>query len=49
MRIDRFTNQLQLALSDAQSIAIGRDHSNLEALHLLQAMQPCTKNSSKLY
>lgn len=38
MRIDRLTNQLQIALSDAQSIAIGRDHSNLEAAHLLQAM-----------
>ncbi len=38
MRIDRLTNQLQIALSDAQSIAVGRDHSNLEAAHLLQAM-----------
>ena len=38
MRIDRLTNQLQIALSDAQSIAVGRDHSNLEPLHLLQAM-----------
>lgn len=38
MRIDKFTNQLQLALSDAQSLAVGRDHSQLEPLHLLQAM-----------
>lgn len=38
MRIDRLTNQLQIALSDAQSIAVGRDHSNLEPAHLLQAM-----------
>ncbi|MFT5084623.1 MAG: ATP-dependent Clp protease ATP-binding subunit ClpB, partial [Lentisphaeria bacterium] len=38
MRIDRFTNQLQLALSDAQSIAVGRDHNNLEPVHVLQAM-----------
>ncbi len=38
MRIDRFTNQLQLALSDAQSIAVGRDHNQLEPVHLLQAM-----------
>ena len=38
MRIDRLTNQLQIALSDAQSLAIGRDHSNLEPIHLLQAM-----------
>ncbi len=38
MRIDRLTNQLQLALSDAQSLAVGRDHSQLEALHLMQAL-----------
>ena len=38
MRIDRLTNQLQTALSDAQSLAVGRDHSQLEPLHLLQAM-----------
>lgn len=38
MRIDRLTNQLQLALSDAQSIAVGRDHSQLEVFHLAQAM-----------
>ncbi len=38
MRIDRLTNQLQVALSDAQSIAVGRDHNQLEPLHLLQAM-----------
>jgi len=38
MRIDRFTNQLQIALSDAQSVAVGRDHSQLEPVHLAQAM-----------
>jgi ATP-dependent Clp protease ATP-binding subunit ClpB len=38
MRLDRLTNQLQLALSDAQSLAVGRDHSQLETLHLLQAL-----------
>ena len=38
MRIDRLTNQLQLALSDAQSLALGRDHSSLEPIHLLSAM-----------
>ena len=38
MRIDKLTNQLQLALSDAQSLAVGRDHSQLEPVHLLQAM-----------
>lgn len=38
MRIDRLTNQLQLVLSDAQSLALGRDNSQLEPLHLLWAM-----------
>jgi len=38
MRIDRLTNQLQIALSDAQSLAVGRDHSQIEPQHLLQAM-----------
>jgi ATP-dependent Clp protease ATP-binding subunit ClpB len=38
MRIDRLTSQLQLALSDAQSLALGQDHSQLEACHLLWAM-----------
>src|SRR5690554_3880911 len=38
MRIDRFTSQLQLALSDAQSLAIGQDHAAIEPLHLIVAM-----------
>ncbi len=38
MRIDRLTNQLQVALSDAQSLAVGRDHSQLEPVHVLLAM-----------
>ncbi len=38
MRIDRLTNQLQIALSDAQSLAVGRDHNQMEPLHLLLAM-----------
>ncbi|MCR6651081.1 MAG: ATP-dependent chaperone ClpB [Cellvibrionaceae bacterium] len=38
MRIDRFTNQLQIAISDAQSIAVGRDHTQMEPVHLAQAM-----------
>ncbi len=38
MRIDRFTNPLQVALSDAQSLAVGRDHTQIDPLHLMQAM-----------
>ncbi|WP_317933011.1 ATP-dependent chaperone ClpB [Halioxenophilus sp. WMMB6] len=38
MRIDRLTNQLQNALADAQSLAIGRDHNQIEPAHVLLAM-----------
>ena len=38
MRIDRFTSQLQLALSDAQSRAVGQDHTAVEPLHLMLAL-----------
>ncbi|AIR88141.1 ATP-dependent chaperone ClpB [Pseudomonas cremoricolorata] len=38
MRIDRLTSKLQLALSDAQSLAVGMDHPAIEPLHLVQAL-----------
>lgn len=38
MRIDRLTSKLQLALSDAQSLAVGMDHPGIEPAHLMQAM-----------
>ncbi|MCD2513565.1 ATP-dependent chaperone ClpB [Comamonas endophytica] len=38
MRIDKFTTKFQEALADAQSLALGNDHSNIEPLHLLQAL-----------
>ena len=38
MRLDRLTAKLQHALADAQSLAIGRDHSNLDGLHVLSAL-----------
>ncbi|WP_273848536.1 ATP-dependent chaperone ClpB, partial [Pseudomonas sp. SHLB3] len=38
MRIDRFTSKLQLALSDAQSLAVGHDHPAIEPLHLFSAL-----------
>jgi ATP-dependent Clp protease ATP-binding subunit ClpB len=36
--MDRLTNNLQLALSDAQSLALGKDHNFIEPLHLLSAL-----------
>ena len=38
MRMDKLTNKFQLALSDAQSLAVGRDHQFIEPAHLLAAL-----------
>ncbi|WP_067514638.1 ATP-dependent chaperone ClpB [Endozoicomonas ascidiicola] len=38
MRMDRLTSKLQSALADAQSLAIGKDNSQIEPVHLLLAM-----------
>jgi ATP-dependent Clp protease ATP-binding subunit ClpB len=35
MRVDKFTSKLQQALSDAQSMAVGRDHNVIEPTHLM--------------
>jgi ATP-dependent Clp protease ATP-binding subunit ClpB len=36
--MDKLTNPLQNALADAQSIALGLDHNQIDSAHLLQAM-----------
>ncbi len=38
MRMDKLTNQLQLALANAQSLALGKDHNFIEPLHLLASL-----------
>ena len=38
MRMDKLTNPLQNALADAQSIALGLDHNQIDSAHLLQAL-----------
>ncbi len=38
MRTDKFTSKFQLALADAQSLALGRDHQFIEPQHLLYAL-----------
>lgn len=38
MRMDRLTSKFQLALSEAQSLAVGRDHQFIEPVHLLLAL-----------
>ncbi len=38
MRMDKLTSKFQLALADAQSLAVGREHQFIEPVHLLAAM-----------
>lgn len=38
MRMEKFTSSLQQALSDAQSLALGHDHNQIDTLHLLLAL-----------
>ncbi len=38
MRLDRFTNKFQLAIADAQSLALSRDHQYIEPVHLMVAL-----------
>ncbi|WP_434353996.1 ATP-dependent chaperone ClpB [Psychrobacter sp. HD31] len=35
MRFDKFTQKLQSTVQSAQSLAVGRDHTNVDALHIL--------------
>jgi ATP-dependent Clp protease ATP-binding subunit ClpB len=35
MRFEKFTNRLQQALSDAQSLAMGKDHTAIAGIHIL--------------
>src|SRR5687767_5294794 len=38
MRQDKLTSKFQIALADAQSMALGRDHQFIEPLHLMLAL-----------
>ncbi|MBT3309022.1 MAG: ATP-dependent chaperone ClpB [Gammaproteobacteria bacterium] len=38
MRMDKLTTKFQAALSDAQSIAVGKDHQFIEPIHLMLAL-----------
>ncbi|WP_089958130.1 ATP-dependent chaperone ClpB [Limnohabitans sp. 2KL-3] len=38
MRTDKLTTKFQEALSDAQSLALGKDHAYIEAVHVLSTM-----------
>lgn len=38
MRMDKLTSKFQMALADAQSLAVGRDHQFIEPMHVMLAM-----------
>jgi ATP-dependent Clp protease ATP-binding subunit ClpB len=38
MRMDKLTSKFQLALADAQSLAVGRDHQYIEPLHVMTSL-----------
>ncbi len=38
MRLDKLTSKFQMALADAQSLAVGQDHQFIEPAHLMVAM-----------
>ena len=38
MRMDKLTSKFQVAIADAQSLAVGRDHPYIEPIHLMTAL-----------
>ena len=38
MRLDRLTSKFQTAISDAQSLALGKDHQFIEPIHIMTAL-----------
>ena len=38
MRMDKLTNKLQVALADAQSLAVGKDHNQIAPVHLISVL-----------
>ena len=38
MRMDKLTSKFQLALADAQSLALGKDHQFIEPIHVMLAL-----------
>ena len=48
MRFEKFTNRLQQALSDAQSLAMGKDNTSIEGIHILSALLEEPANISLL-
>ncbi len=47
MRMDKLTSKFQMALQDAQSLAVGRDHQFIEPIHLMAALLDQEGGSSR--
>ena len=48
MRFEKFTDRLQQALSNAQSLAVGQDHTGIESIHVLASLLDEPANVSLL-
>ena len=48
MRFEKFTNRLQQSLSDAQSLAMSRDHTAIDTIHILATLLEEPSNLSLL-
>ena len=48
MRQDKLTSRFQAALSEAQSLAVGRDNNLIEPVHLLVALLKDDSGASKM-
>ena len=38
MRMDKLTSKFQMALADAQSLALGRDNAVIEPVHVMKVL-----------
>ncbi|KGT46518.1 ATP-dependent chaperone ClpB [Acinetobacter sp. HR7] len=48
MRFEKFTNRLQQTLSDAQSLAMSKDHASIDGIHILATLLDENSNVSML-
>ncbi|WP_336018776.1 ATP-dependent chaperone ClpB [Acinetobacter lwoffii] len=48
MRFEKFTNRLQQTLSDAQSLAMSKDHTSIDGIHVLATLMDEASNVSLL-
>ncbi|ENU63315.1 ATP-dependent chaperone ClpB [Acinetobacter lwoffii] len=48
MRFEKFTNRLQQTLSDAQSLAMSKDHTSIDGIHILATLMEEASNVSLL-